>query len=69
MQLILYPLLSESSKQTIVKTKKQFGHPYFYTPSHRLVKRLMTETGMSNRQVREQLIKERAFLLKYPQYY
>lgn len=67
--LILYPRLNLRSKRAIIKTKKRWGHPYRYNPRQILLSRLSQETGMSEEQVREQLIKEREWLLTHKQYF
>lgn len=69
MELKLYPMLNLRSKRAILKTKKQFGNPYSYNPRMSLLKRLASETGMDEQQVRDQLLKERAWLIANRQYY
>jgi hypothetical protein len=69
MQLELYPKLSTRSKRAILKTKKKWGRDYFYTPRMALLLRLSQETGKTVEEVYQQLLREREFLLKSPQYF
>ena len=69
MELKLYPRLNLRSKRAILKVKKQFGNPYNYNPWMALLKRLSAETGMSVEEVRNQLFKERRWLIENRQYY
>lgn len=67
--LILYPLLSTTSKRAIRRKKKKLGHPYFYRPRKILLQRLAAQLGWTEQQVYDRLKEERRFLLQYPQYY
>ena len=69
MKLIFYPVLNKRSKLALKRQKKRFGHSYRYIPRMQLVKRLMSQFGMTEDAVRDQLAKEREFILKYPNYY
>jgi hypothetical protein len=64
MEILLYPRLSTRSRRALLKTKKQFGKQYHYSPRGDLLKRLSQETGMSIEQVYRQLHEERAYLLR-----
>lgn len=68
-QLKLYPLLSTCSKRALRRTKKRWGHRYDYRPMPTLLNRLSVETGMTKEMVRDQLMQEREYILKYKQYY
>jgi hypothetical protein len=68
-ELIIYPVLGQGSKRAIKRVKKRFGRFYFYTPQDRLVKRLSQELGMSEDKVREQIERERVYLIQYRKYY
>lgn len=69
MKLICYPLLSEKSKKAICRVKKRFGKRYRYVPRKPLIMRLSKQLNMTPDQIRLQLMEERAFLIKFPQYY
>lgn len=64
MNLICYPLLSTRSKRAILKTKKSWGHVYWYNPRGDLLVRLSKQLNLPITKVVEQLEKEREFLLK-----
>ena len=63
MQLLLYPRLSTCSRRSLLRRRKKFGHAYDYRPRRRLILRLAYEMGWTESQVREQLLKERAYLI------
>lgn len=63
-QLDLYYRLQTKSRRAIHKTKKRFGRRYQYNPRIDLLKRLSEETGMSVINVRNQLLRERAEILR-----
>lgn len=63
MKLIIYPLLSTRSRRAIVKTNKKWGWLYQYNPRQILIDRLILELGWTETQVREQIYKERKFLI------
>lgn len=63
-QIILYPKLSTRSKRAILKIKKRYGRLYHYKPKGILLERLAKETGWTIDQVHDQLLRERAVLLK-----
>lgn len=69
MELVVYPLLSKDSQRAIKRIKKSWGRAYYYTPQSRLVQRLAKELGKSSEEIKEQIAKERAFLLQYKRYY
>lgn len=69
MDLIIYPRLGKKSQKAMRRKRKAFGNPYFYEPRRNLVYRLSKELNMTMDAVRERIAKERAFLLKYPQYF
>lgn len=64
MAILLYPRLSTCSKRALMKTRKQWGHPYHYSPRSNLLQRLSDETGMTIEQVYHQLQAERIELLR-----
>jgi len=67
MELKIYPLLSLKSQKALIRTKRTYrnrwGHPYDYEPNGQLLTRLSAQLQMSKEQVREQLLKERKYLL------
>jgi len=69
MDLIIYPMLGYDSKKAWLKTKKKWGHPKRYTPRPDLVFRLMKQLNWSREQVLDRIEKERAWVLKYSQYF
>jgi energy-converting hydrogenase A subunit M len=69
MELIIYPLLARKSQKAMRRTRKKFGHSYFYEPRRNLVYRLSKELNLSLDEVRLRISEERAFILKYPQYF
>ncbi len=46
------------------RVKQNYGRPYYYEPNGRLLKRLSKETGMTLTEVREQILKERQYLIQ-----
>lgn len=64
MDLIAYFRLSTCSKRAISRKKTRFGRPYQYVPRGRLLIRLSRELGMTKEAVYQQLMRERAYLLK-----
>lgn len=68
MQLLCYPLLGTKTRRLMRRRwrSKRWGlrQPYRYRPQYRLILRLMSETGMSEQAVRQQIYKERLFLLR-----
>jgi hypothetical protein len=64
MNLILYPLLNSKSQRLMTKTRSHYGKEYRYEPNGVLLHRLASATGMSLSKVREQLIKEREYLIQ-----
>jgi len=69
MDLIIYPRLNTRSKRAIKREKKKWGHYYHYEPRVTLIQRLCSELGWSEEQVREQIRKERRFLIQNKQYF
>jgi hypothetical protein len=59
-----YSSLSTNSKRAFLRTKRQNGKPYKYLPRPRLLVRLSREAGISIDQAREQLLRERAEILR-----
>lgn len=51
------------------RLKKKWGHDKYYHPRQILINRLKAELGWSEWEIRKQIEKERAFLIKYGQYY
>ncbi len=68
-KLVLYPLLSQRSRTAIKRVWKRWGHAYEYRPRRDLVTRLSHQTGLNQTQVREQLERERQFILRHREYY
>ena len=69
MEIVLFNRLGTNSKRAMLRINKQWGHSYTYEPRVTLLKRLSAETGMTLTQVRNQLIKERLFLIKHKKYF
>lgn len=69
MELIIYPLLSTTSKRAIIKVKKKWGHYYEYTPRNVLILRLAEDLNWTEEAVRRQIVKEREFLTKNRRYF
>lgn len=66
MKIKLFPLLSLKSKKVFFKTHERLSQRvYVYNPRYDLLKRLSRKTGMSTEECREQLIKEREYLIKF----
>lgn len=63
-EIILYPKLSTRSKKAMCKLKKRYGRSYHYKPRGQLLERLAKETGLTIDQVHDQLLRERAVILK-----
>ena len=61
-------MLNKRSKVAIKRKRKRWGHPYLYTPRRDLLRRLSQQTGMTEEEVLYQLLEERQFLLKNPEY-
>jgi len=68
MNLICYPLMGTKSKRLMVKRfnkkRSQDGKIYHYEPKRDLISRLAEELNMSKLAVKEQIYKERLFLLR-----
>lgn len=68
MELKCFPLLRPKTKVLIqrknCKPGKTPGKPYHYFPQERLVQRLAKQLNMSSEAVREQIFKERLYLLR-----
>ena len=65
MELKYFNLLSAKSQKAMLRTykAKSWGKTYYYEPRGILLKRLSQETGVSMEEVRNQIIKERRYLL------
>lgn len=63
MKVFLVDQLSTCSKRSLLRRRGRYGNPYQYFPQRRLVLRLALENGLTEMQVREQLSKERNYLL------
>lgn len=61
---IAYARMSTCSRRAMLRTKTRFGKPYTYQPRIRLLLRLSRELGMDIEQVRDQIQRERQFLLR-----
>jgi hypothetical protein len=64
MRLVCYPLLSTRSKWALEREVKPNGEPYHYAPRTNLILRLAHELSREPREVEEQLMRERHYLLK-----
>ena len=69
MKLIIYPLLNLRSQRAILRVRKRWGHYYSYTPRQILINRLCAELGWSEKAIREQIQKERTFLIENHKYF
>lgn len=69
MRLICYPLMSTCSQRAMKRKKWKWGLNYTYIPKQPLVKRLARQLNMTEEEVRNQIAKERAYILQYSQYY
>ena len=69
MKLVIYPLLHRKSQLAMKRVKTYGGKRYSYSPRAQLLRRLSKELGMSLEAVREQIERERAFLIQYPGYF
>lgn len=69
MKLIVYPLLNTRSKRAMGRYKKRFGRYYVYHPRQVLINRLCRELNMSEKEVRQQIRKERRFIIKNERYF
>lgn len=65
MNLKYFDLLSPKSQKAMLRVSKAKGWntPYYYEPKGTLLRRLAQETGATMEEVRNQLIKEREYLL------
>lgn len=64
MELICYPLLNNCSRRAIRRKRGKWGHLYKYRPRGVLLERLSQQLGWSKESVRQQLYRERAYLLE-----
>lgn len=64
MEIQLYPKLATNSRKAFLKVKRRYGRSYHYKPRGDLLERLSKETGKTIDEVHEQLLRERAILLK-----
>lgn len=69
MKLICYPLLNVRSQKCMVRKKWKWGWNYTYVPRKMLIERLARQLKLTEDDVRNQLAKERQWLLKHSQYY
>jgi hypothetical protein len=65
MELKLYPLLCTRSRRAILRTKKKWGGRYHYSPRIELIINLSRKTGLTQDEIRDQLSKEREWLIKH----
>ena len=67
MNLKIFNLLSPESQKAMLRnsTVRGWNKHYYYEPRGNLLKRLSQETGLTMTEVRNQLIKEREYLLKF----
>ena len=68
MELLCYPKMSPYSQKALKRRLWRFGSVYVYRPYANLVRRLAQELGLTEEKVREQLQKERQWLLGNPWY-
>jgi hypothetical protein len=64
MDLICYFLLGTKSRRLMKKRSSRWGQKYHYQPREQLVKRLAFELKTTESYIREQLAKERLFILQ-----
>lgn len=69
MRLVIYPFLNLRSKRAMTRIQRKYGHYYSYQPRDILVSRLSQELSMTKEQIREQIRKERNFIIDNQQYY
>lgn len=67
--LVVWPILNARSKRAILRQKKRWGHPYEYKPRRDLLARLSEELKMTEEQVKDQIDKEREWLLEHRRYF
>ena len=63
MDIILYPKLSTRSRRAFWRAGSYQKRPYGYNPRGDLIERLSRETGQDFSTTREQLLRERHYLL------
>ena len=64
MELRIYPHLSAKAQKNLLHTQIKYGKPIPYRPSSLLVKNLSQKLGLSKSYIYNQLIKERAYLIR-----
>jgi hypothetical protein len=64
MDLICYPLLGTRSRRALLRHKGRWGHRYQYSPKAALLHNLAEKLGWNIESVQQQLLQERAYLLK-----
>lgn len=64
MEIKLFPLLSTRSQRSMLKNRSKLRNKKTYNPHYNLIRRLADETGMSEMETRQQLLRERQFMLK-----
>ncbi len=64
----IYDRLNARSQKAMRRVRKRWGHPYQYNPRQILINRLCNELGLTEEEVREQIVKEREFLTRYRKY-
>ncbi len=66
MELLCYPKMCRESKLCMTRERWRYGKKYYYRPRSHLLNRLAKELNMTKEQVRDQIAKEKAYLLKNP---
>lgn len=69
MELQVYPRLNRKSQSAMRRRRWRFKNEYEYKPRSHLIRRLVQELGQSEEWVRNRIDEERAFLLRFPQYF
>ena len=64
MELICYFLLGTKTRRLMTKKNSRGGKKYHYQPREQLIKRLASELKLTELTTREQILKERLFLLQ-----
>lgn len=60
----LYDRACNNTQRAMRKHKKRWGNQYNYQPRRQIIQRWMKELNWTEKEVKEQLKKERAYLLK-----
>lgn len=69
MRLICYWLMNVRSQKAMRRKKWKWGRNYTYIPRQTLVKRLARQLNMTEEEVKNQIAKERTYILQHSRYY